>query len=72
MWGEAEGERTGHGIHRMEGARGAGGCGQGDQGALTIPEEGDMGTDHSRNGFQMAQYFLFHKRPKARGPWALC
>ena len=54
------------------GWRGAGGCAQGDQGALTIPEEGDMGTDHSRKGFQMAQYFLFHKRPKARGPWALC
>jgi hypothetical protein len=42
-------------------------------GGAGVVDRGSLGgsralTDHSRSGFQMAQYFLFHKRPKARGP----
>lgn len=62
-WGQAEGERTWPGVRRMEGTRGAGGCGQGAQGPLTIPEMGFKW----HNPF----YFTRDQKPEAL-PWALC
>lgn len=65
MWGKAEWKKIWHDIYRMEGPKGRGPLIRGSQRGR------GPGTDHSRNGFQMAQHFLFHKRPKARSPQAL-